>query len=159
RKGARQRMRCVAVGETLDGADRHAFGLRGEHQARAHRVASDDDRAGAADAVLAADMGAGLAAVRADGVSERAPRLDPDGMVAAVDVESDIDRAGHARFSIAPRNAAPILRGVAGISSICTPNGVSASLMALSTAAGAPIAPPSPTPLALGIEAARVGSL
>ena len=43
--------------------------------------------------------------------------------------------------------------GVAGISSIDTPNGLSASLMALITAAGAPIAPPSPRPLALVIEA------
>ena len=61
--------------------------------------------------------------------------------------------AGHARFSIAARSAARIRCGVAGISSIATPNGASASLMALTTAAGAPIAPPSPTPLALVIEA------
>ena len=43
--------------------------------------------------------------------------------------------------------------GVAGNSSIETPNGASASLMALTTAAGAPIAPPSPRPFALVIEA------
>ena len=40
--------------------------------------------------------------------------------------------------------------GVAGISSIETPNGDSASLTALSTAAGAPMAPPSPKPLGAG---------
>ena len=137
----------------LDGSDRQSLSLHREHQAGTHRIAADDDRAGAADAVLAADMGSGLAAVLADGVRERAPRLDADGMITPVDVEGDIDRAGHARLSIAPRNAARIFRGVAGISSICTPNGVNASLMALSTAAGAPMAPPSPTPFALVIEA------
>ena len=102
-------------------------------------------------------MGSGLAAILADRIGKRAPRLDADGVVAAVDVEGDIDLAGHARFSIAPRNAARIFRGVAGISSISTPNGVSASLMALSMAAGAPIAPPSPTPFALVMEASLVG--
>ena len=34
--------------------------LHRKHQAGAHRLAVDDHRAGAADAVLAADMGAGL---------------------------------------------------------------------------------------------------
>ena len=42
--------------------------------------------------------------------------------------------------------------GVAGISSISTPKVLSASLIALITAAGAPMQPPSPSPLALVIE-------
>src|ERR1700733_12977122 len=46
------------------------------------------------------------------------------------------------------RSAALIRCGVAGISSIATPNGDSASLTALMIAAGAPIVPPSPRPLA-----------
>ena len=50
--------------------------LHRKHQAGAHRLAVDDDGAGAADAVLAADMGAGLPAILADGVDQRAPRLD-----------------------------------------------------------------------------------
>ena len=66
-------------------------GLHREHQAGAHRVVVEDDGAGAADAVLAADMGAGLAAIVADGVDQRAPRLDPDRIVAAVDVERDVE--------------------------------------------------------------------
>src|SRR5262249_13444698 len=53
----------------------------------------------------------------------------------------------------AARSAARMRCGVAGNSSIETPNGASASLMALTTAAGAPIAPPSPSPLALVTEA------
>ena len=48
----------------------------------------------------------------------------------------------------AARSAARMRCGVAGNSSIDTPNGASASLIALTTAAGAPIAPPSPRPLA-----------
>src|SRR5229473_381251 len=51
-----------------------------------------------------------------------------------------------------PRKAARIRCGVAGSSSIETPKGASASLMALRIAAGAPIAPPSPRPFALVIE-------
>ena len=60
----------------------------------------------------------------------------------------------HARVRLAAaRSAARMRCGVAGNSSIDTPNGESASLIALTTAAGAPIAPPSPSPLACVIEA------
>ena len=84
-EGLLHRMQFVAVGQTLDGANFLAVGLHREHQAGAHRLAVDDHRAGAANAVLAADMGAGLPAILADGVDQRAPRLDRDGVVAAVD--------------------------------------------------------------------------
>src|SRR4029077_19935550 len=53
----------------------------------------------------------------------------------------------------AAHSAARMRCGVAGTSSIETPNGDSASLIALSTAAGAPIAPPSPNPFALVTDA------
>src|SRR5216683_4387311 len=53
----------------------------------------------------------------------------------------------------AARKAARMRCGVAGHSSIETPNGASASLMALRIAAGAPMAPPSPRPLAFVTEA------
>src|SRR5690606_26344865 len=114
--------------------------------------AVDDDGAGAADAVLAADMGAGQPAIVADRVGQRAPRLDADGVVAAVHIQRNGGLVGHAACP-ALRSAARIRCGVAGISSIWTPNGVSASLMAFTTAAGAPMVPPSPMPLALVIEA------
>ena len=52
--------------------------------------------------------------------------------------------------SLEARSAARMRCGVAGISSIDTPNGDSASLTALSTAAGAPMAPPSPKTLGAG---------
>src|SRR6202035_1407927 len=65
-------------------------GLHGEHQAGAHRLVIDDDSAGAADAVLAADMGAGLAAIIADGVDQGFARLNPRRIVAAVDIERNV---------------------------------------------------------------------
>ena len=80
--------------------------------------------AGAADAMLAADMGPGLSAIVADRVDQRAARLDPDRVVAAVDAQRDIDLLGHhPRPSWTARNAARMRCGVAGISSIATPNG------------------------------------
>ena len=57
-----------------------AVGLHREHQAGAHRLAVDQHRAGAANAVLAADMRAGLAAILADGVDQRPARLDANGV-------------------------------------------------------------------------------
>ena len=164
-EGLLHRMQRVAIGQSFDGADFLALGLHGEHQAGAHRLAIDDHGAGAADAVLAADMGAGLAAILADGIGQRAARLDSDGVVAAIDGERDARLCRSCCFLcglLGSRNAARIRCGVAGISSISTPNGVSASLMALSTAAGAPMAPPSPRPLALvmdcGARAFRCGA-
>src|ERR1700724_2820918 len=88
-------MQLVALRQPLDGADAFTLRLHREHQARAHRLVVEDDSAGAADAVLAADMRAGLPAVVADGVDQRLARLDPDRMVAPVDVEGDLALLGH----------------------------------------------------------------
>ena len=88
-EGLLHRMQFVVLRQAFDGANLFARRLHGEHQAGAHRLAVDDHGAGAADAVLAADMGAGLAAVLADGVGQRAARLDGDGVIAAVDGEGD----------------------------------------------------------------------
>ena len=49
-----------------------------EHQAGAHRAAVDQDRAGAADAVLAADVGAGQPEVVAQRVGQQPARRHPD---------------------------------------------------------------------------------
>ena len=95
-----QRMQLAAVRQPLHGAYLLALRLHREHQARAHRLAVDDHRAGAADAVLAADMRAGLPAIVADGVDQRLARLDADGVVAAVDGQRDVeffDYVGHQR--------------------------------------------------------------
>ena len=59
-----------------------------------------------------------------------------------------LDQGAHCALHPAARSSCRIRCGVIGISKIPTPNGASASETALSTAAGAPIVPPSPTPLA-----------
>ena len=79
-----------SVGQTFDGADGAAFRLHGEHQAGADRLAVEQHRAGAADAMLAADMGSGLAAIVTDRVDQRAARIDADGVAAPVDVEREL---------------------------------------------------------------------
>ena len=109
-EGLLHRMQLVAIRQPFDGADLLAIGLHGEHQAGAHRLAVDDDRAGAADAVLAADMGAGLPAILADGVSQCAPRLDADRVVAAVDGQGDGGLFAHAAFSALRKRRADALR-------------------------------------------------
>src|SRR5580700_9664066 len=87
-----------------------------QHQKTRRAIAAlqaviDDDGAGAADAVLAADMGAGLAAVIADGVDQRLARLDADRIIAAVDGERDVGFFVHAgsleHFSLAPNPLTP----------------------------------------------------
>ena len=120
--------------------------LNREHQTRANRRAIDQHGAGAAHAVFAADMRAGLAAIVADDVDQCTPRLDPNGVALAVDGQRDLVLLAHGGFFLACRSAARMRCGVAGISLMLTPKGVSASLIALRTAAGAPIAPPSPRP-------------
>src|SRR5258706_253602 len=52
-------------------------------------------RISAADAVLAADMGAGQPAVVADDVDQRAPRFGAHRVVATIDVERDVEFIGH----------------------------------------------------------------
>ena len=60
--------------DALDGLDRAAFGLHRENETAAHDVAVEPDRAGAAHAVLAADMGAGQTELVADEVGEMRAR-------------------------------------------------------------------------------------
>ena len=88
--------------QPLDGGDRVAVGLHREHQARAHRHAVDQHRAGAADAVLAAGMRAGERELVAQAVEQGHARLDVDRVaVLPVDVELDL----HARTRGVPRSA------------------------------------------------------
>jgi len=89
-----QRVQIVAVRQTLDRADFPTVRLHGEHQAGAHRLVVDDDCAGAANAVLAADMGAGLPAVIADRIDQRPARFDPDRVIDPVDIERDLELLG-----------------------------------------------------------------
>ena len=84
-----QRRQVVVVRQALDRDDLGAFGLHREHQAGAHRLAVDQHGAGAADAVLAADMGAGQPQMMAQAIGERQARLDLDLDRLAVDFEFD----------------------------------------------------------------------
>src|SRR5215207_1196008 len=102
---ALHRMQRVALGQTLDGADRLSLRLHREHQAGAHRLVADDYRAGAAHAMLAADVRAGLAAVLADRIDQRFARLDVNGVVAAVDAKGDVNFIGHSKSYHFGRNA------------------------------------------------------
>src|SRR5262249_40996086 len=143
-----QRMQVFALGQTFDGADRLAVGLHGEHQATANRSTVDQNRAGAAHAMLASDVSAGEAAILPDCVGKRPPRLHAQAIGPPVDHEHDRMAGAHCAACMAARNAARIRCGVAGNSLMVAPNGAIASLIALMTAAGAPIVPPSPTPFA-----------
>ena len=62
--------------EALDGGDLVAVGLHREHQAGSHRFAIEQHRAGAADAVLAAGMGAVEQEILAQRIEQRLARLD-----------------------------------------------------------------------------------
>jgi hypothetical protein len=143
-----QRVQLIAGGEPLDSAHPRTLGLRREHQAGAHRLVVDQHGAGTADAVLAAEMRAGEATILAQCVGQGAPRLDADRALITVHRERDVLFIAHCASHLASRSNCRIRCGVIGISKIPTPNGVSASEIALRTAAGAPIVPPSPTPLA-----------
>ena len=74
--------------QPLDRRQLAAVGLHGEHQAGAHRLAVEQDRAGAAHAVLAADVGAGQAQLVAQEVGEQQARLDLALVGRAVDVST-----------------------------------------------------------------------
>ena len=82
-------VQAAVVGrQPLDG--RHLVALRAdrEHQATADRFAVEQHGAGPADAVLAADVGAGQMQVVAQGVAQQAPgrHVDLPGLAAPVGV-------------------------------------------------------------------------
>src|SRR5256885_16735968 len=70
-----QRPQLAVRGQALDRRYLAVRGLDRQHQARAHRPAVDDDRARPADAVLAADVGAGEIEVIPQEVRQRLARL------------------------------------------------------------------------------------
>src|ERR1700730_14865516 len=136
----------LTVGQPLDGADLAAVGLHAEHQAGPGRGAVDQHGARPADAVLAAQVGAGVAEVVPEHVGERPARLHGQRVLAVVDPQADgvaIDHDGAVLASAACWSV-----GSTGIWSKQTAVPDSASLIAFSTAAGAPIVPPSPMPFA-----------
>ena len=73
------RVERAAVGQPLDGAHLVPVGHRGEHGAGLHRLAVDQDDAGAAVAGVAAPVRAGEAERLAQEVHEQQPRFDVAG--------------------------------------------------------------------------------
>ena len=112
-----QWMQDVAVRKALDRADFAAVCLHPEHQAGAHRCTIDDHRAGAADTVLAAEMGASQPALIAQRVRQAASRFYADFEADLVCREGDVHRFagfGHRAASSPFRIWARIRSGVAG---------------------------------------------
>ena len=93
-----QRRQRALPGERLDRLDLAAVDLHREQAAAAHRHPVDEHRAGAADAVLAADVRAGQAQPMAEEVRQQEPRLDGLLYDAPVDGRFELD---HAALSIA----------------------------------------------------------
>ncbi len=84
-----QRGQVVIVGEPLDRHHLGAVGLHRQHQAGAHRGAVDDHGAGAAHAVLAAEVSSGEPQLVAQAIRQRHARLDLDFHLLAVDFKAD----------------------------------------------------------------------
>ncbi len=83
-------MQLAVDGHALDGLDRAAVGLHGEHEARPHGLAVDLHGARAADAVLASEVRADELEVVAQEVAEGAPHVD----LALVELAVDADAHG-----------------------------------------------------------------
>ena len=79
----------TVVLEAFDRAHRPAGDRRGERDARAHRFVVDEHRAGAAHAVLAAEMRAGEVQALAQEIGQRHPVLDLRGDVFVVYLQND----------------------------------------------------------------------
>src|SRR5581483_2333910 len=86
----------VALGQRLDRLHRAAVGLRREQEAGANGDAVEEDRARAADAVLAAEVRSGQAGVLANEVGEQLSRLDERLDLFAVHLDADDSAFHHA---------------------------------------------------------------
>ena len=129
-EGGLQRAQRVVVRETLDGDDAAAFGLHRQHQTGADRSPVDNDRARAADAVLAAEMRAGEPQFLPQAIGEMHPRLDIDRHGLAVEPElhphhalpfpAAARKARSTRVATRPRRyAASACRSSGGSTSCC----------------------------------------
>src|SRR4029450_1699557 len=83
----------VGVGHAFDGVDPRAIALHGQHQAAPHHNAVDAHAAGAAYAVLAADMTAGERKIFAQEVHQRLARIDAFAHLLAIDGNRDVVEA------------------------------------------------------------------
>src|SRR5262249_13810607 len=91
------RVELTVLVEALDGDDAAAVGLDREQRARLHRRAVEQDRARAAAARVAADVGPGQLQRAADEMDEQRARLDVGREFDAVDGGGRIHVCPHAR--------------------------------------------------------------
>src|SRR5450759_4653837 len=80
------------IRNAFDGLDRGAVALHRQHQAAAHDLAVHAHGAGAAGAVLAADMAAGERQALAQEIDQRLARLDALPHLLAVDGQGNVER-------------------------------------------------------------------
>ena len=107
-----QRIHLPDAAEAFDRLDAAAVGLHREHQAGARAVAVDQHGAGAADAMLAADMGAGQAQRVTQEIGKQQARLHGGAVGCAVDGDADFASFAHVALSSARRQAAASARPV-----------------------------------------------
>src|SRR5919198_1797772 len=88
-------MQFLSLRQALDGADRGTLRLYRKHQTGPHRRTVEQDRAGAAHAMLAPHMRAGQAAILADRVEQSAPRFKPQRVAPPIDGQRDFDWFDH----------------------------------------------------------------
>jgi hypothetical protein len=81
----------AVVRQAFNGYDFRAVHLRREHQACAHGVAIDQDRAGATHAMLASHMRARQAQVMTQAIGKREPGLNLDRDLLAIYFETERD--------------------------------------------------------------------
>src|SRR5262245_5382238 len=105
-EGLLQGIELADATKAFDRLDRAAIGLHRKHQARSNAVAIDQHRAGAANAVLAADMRTGEPERLAQEIGEQQPRLDCKFVGLAIDGNIDVARSSHAILSVTRFHAA-----------------------------------------------------
>ena len=106
-----ERVEVVAVAQALDGGDARAVGLDGEHRAALDRPAVDVDRARAALARVAADVGA-VRSRSSRSSSTRRRRGSTSTSLAAVDLERDMQLGHQGGPPSTDRRCAPFDRGL-----------------------------------------------
>jgi len=98
-EGALHGMQLVAVGKAFNRADALALGLDREHQTGSDRLVLEYHGTCAAHTVLAPNVCAGQPAFVTDDVDQRPSRLDPNGVVMAVDIELELELVTHRTHS------------------------------------------------------------
>src|SRR5262245_1714992 len=81
---------ALVLRQAFDGHDLAALGLHGQYQAAAHGLAVEEQRAGSANPMLAADMRARKPQVMAKAIRERQARLDRNLDFASVHFEANL---------------------------------------------------------------------